>query len=140
MTAAGSRIVFIVIGNTIGSLATGWWVGRTGRYKKLTLAATILGNFCYVLVLVRWRGTSSMADTWYVLLSGVGMGSTQNTTFVHLAAALDPKDMAIAGTSWFLSQGVGMLVAANLFSLIHNIALVKLLKNALQGREDKDEV
>lgn len=140
MTEAGSRIVFIVIGNTVGGLITGWLVSRTGRYKLLTLAATVLGNVSYILVLVRWHGTSSWWDTWYVTLGGVGMGSTQNTTFVHLAAALNPKDMAIAGTTWFLSQSIGMLVAANLYSVIHNVALLRLLSEALKDVKGKDEV
>lgn len=137
---AGSRIVIIVAGNSVGGLITGWLVSHTGRYKILTLVTTTLGNICYVLVLARWRGTSSWVDTWYLALGGIGMGTTQNTTFVHLAASLDSKDMAIAGTSWFLSQGVGSLVAANVFNLVHGLALTKLLMEALRDVPDKDKV
>ena len=140
VTAAGSRIVFIVLGNTVGGLLTGCVVSRTGQYKMLTLAATLLGNACYILVLVRWHGTSNWTDVWYVTLGGIGMGCTQNTTFVHLTAALDPQDMAVAGTTWFLSQGVGMLVAANLFNVVHTVTLVDLLDQALREVKNKQEV
>lgn len=140
VTAAGSRIVFIVLGNTVGGLFTGWLVSRTGLYKLLTIAATILGNVCYLLVLLRWQGPSSWADTWYVTLGGIGMGCTQNTTFVHLTVALDPEYMAIAGTTWFLSQGIGMLVAANLFNMIHNVTLVECLHRALRGVDNQRHV
>ena len=139
-TAAGSRIVVIVIGNAVGGLLTGWLVSRTGSYKVLTFLATLLGVTSYVLVLVRWHGTSSWLDTWYLVLGGLGMGCTQNTTFVHLAASLDPSDMAVAGTTWFLSQSVGMLVSANMFDLIHNMALGGFLDQALDGLDNKKEV
>lgn len=140
VTQAGSRVVFIVVGNTLGGLLTGWLISRTGRYKFIIVLATLLGIVCYVLVLVRWRGASGWLDSIYLMLGGVGMGSTQNTTFVHLAASLNPKDMAIAGTVWFLSQSVGMLVAVNVFNVVHEVALVKLLKEALRCEPNRDKV
>lgn len=68
------------------------------------------------------------------------MGSTQSTTFVHLAVSLDAKDIAVAGTTWFLCQSAAMLVAANTFNMVHNLALINMLNSALQGMHNKDEV
>lgn len=140
VTAAGSRIVFIVAGNALGGLLSGWFISRTGRYKVLIVWATILGIICYTLVLVRWHGASGLLDSSYLFLGGLGMRSTQSTTFVHLAVSLDAKDIAVAGTTWFLCQSAAMLVAANTFNMVHNLALMSMLNSALQGMHNKDEV
>lgn len=140
VTAASSRIVIIVVGNTMGGLASGWIISRTGRYKPITFAATILGVICYTLVLIRWKGASGWVDTTYLMLGGLGMGTTQSTTFVHLVASLEAKDIAIAGTTWFLSQSAGSLVSINVFNMVHNIALDRMLETALDGVEDKQKV
>lgn len=68
------------------------------------------------------------------------MGTTQSTTFVHLVASLEAKDIAIAGTTWFLSQSAGSLVSINVFNMVHNIALGRMLDSALDGVEDKQKV
>lgn len=128
------------MGNAVGGLLTGSVVSRTGRYKVPILIATMLGNTCYILVLARWHGSTSWLDTSYLFLGGFGMGSTQNTTFVHLAAALKAKDMAVAGTSWFLSQSLGMLVAVNIFNVVHNSTFTSCLKSSLDGIPIKEEV
>lgn len=139
-TSAGSRIVFIVVGNAVGGLLTGWYINRTGCYKSVIYVATILGIICYALVLIRWHGSSSLLDSSYLILGGLGMGSTQSTTFVHLVAALDAKDLAVAGTTWFLCQSAGMLIAANVFNMVHNLALTSMLGSALEGVADKSKV
>ncbi|CEI63343.1 hypothetical protein FVEN_g126 [Fusarium venenatum] len=139
VASAGSRIVFIVVGNAAGGLLTGWYVSRTGSYKSVIYMATTLGVVCYCLVLVRWHGSSSFFDSSYLALGGLGMGSTQSTTFVHLAVALDAKDIAVAGTTWFLCQSAGMLVAANVYNMIHNVALTAILQSALEDVANKTE-
>ncbi|KPA37855.1 mfs general substrate transporter [Fusarium langsethiae] len=139
VASAGSRIVFIVVGNAAGGLLTGWYVSRTGRYKSAIYMATTLGVICYCLVLVRWHGRSSLLDSSYLVLGKLGMGSTQSTTFVYLAVALGAKDIAIAGTTWFLCQSAGSLVAANVFNMVHNLALTSMLQSALEGVTNKTE-
>ncbi|KAF5233998.1 hypothetical protein FANTH_12352 [Fusarium anthophilum] len=140
VTAAGSRIVFIVVGNAVGGLLTGFYINHTGRYKSAIYVATILGIISYCLVLVRWHGSSSLLDSSYLTLGGLGMGSTQSTTFVHIAAALEPKDIAVAGTTWFLCQSAGMLAAANVFNMVHNLALKRMLESVLEGVKDKPKI
>lgn len=79
-------------------------------------------------MLVRWRGRSSLFNSSYLVLRGLGIGSTQSTTFVHLALALEAKDIAVAETTWFPCQSADMLVAANIFNMIDNLALTGILK------------
>lgn len=141
VAAAGSRLVLVVIGNTVGGLASGYIIKRTSRYKGLMITAVSLACTCYLLILLRWRtGSTAWYDTMWVILGGLGMGITQSTTFVHLAASLDRSEMAIAGTSWFLAQSVGLLVSANLFNMVHNISLKDLLAKRLDGTKDEDKV
>ncbi|CAJ2504948.1 Uu.00g123420.m01.CDS01 [Anthostomella pinea] len=140
VSAAGTCIVFVVVGNTVGGLLSGYIVKATGRYKALTIVAACLGCSCYTLVLVRWRGHTGLAEALYVALGGLGMGITQSVTFVHLAASLEPEEMAIAGTSWFLSQSLGVLVSANMFNAVHEVSVTRLMEQALEGNSRKDEI
>lgn len=140
VTAAGSRIVLIVIGNTVGGLFSGIMIKRTKRYKPFMVLAVCLACSGYLLILVRWHGTASFAETLYVVLGGLGIGIIQSTTFVHLAASLDAKDIAIAGTSWFLSQNIGVLVAANLFNFVHQTTLERTLEHNLGSTPNKSTV
>lgn len=91
-------------------------------------------------MLVRWHDRSSLFNSSHHVLVGLGIGSTQSTTFVHLALALEAKDIAVAETTWFLCQSANMLVAANIFNMIHNLALTGILKCSLEGVRNKIEV
>lgn len=91
-------------------------------------------------MLVQWHDRSSLFNSSHHVLVGLGIGSTQSTTFVHLALALEAKDIAVAETTWFLCQSANMLVAANIFNMIHNLALTGILKCSLEGVRNKIEV
>ncbi|KAL4727009.1 hypothetical protein ACLX1H_005909 [Fusarium chlamydosporum] len=90
----------------------------------------------YLLVALQTAAQFIVGQT----LGRLGMGSTQSTTFVHLVAALDAKDLAVAGTTWFLCQSAGMLIAANVFNMVHNLALTSMLGSALEGVADKSKI
>ena len=140
VTTAGALIVVIVVGNSLGRLFTAYRIGRTGRYKLLTIAATLSCLTYYIVILLRWSGNSWWADTWYLILGGLGMGCTRNTTFVHPAASVEARDMAVARKTGFVSQSVGGLVSGNVFNVLHNVALIDQLNSRLHGYHNKNEV
>jgi hypothetical protein len=68
------------------------------------------------------------------------MGTTQSTTFVHLAASLDRSEVAIAGTTWFLAQSFGSLIGASCATALMNSVLGSTLDHALDYLKEKDVV
>ncbi|VUC24016.1 unnamed protein product [Clonostachys rosea] len=138
--AAGSRLILMVVGNMVGGIVAGHLISRTRHYKVITTIAVGLGSTCYLLVLIRWRGSTAWYDTAIVILGGFGMGMTQSSSFIHLAASLTGKEIAIASMSWYLSANIGMLVAANLFNALHNTSLLAFLKQDLREIDNADKI
>lgn len=140
MAAAGTRIVPVVVGNAVGTVLSGQLIGKSRQYKTLTLAAIGVALAGWVLILVRWNGPLNLIESLYVLLPGFGMGTIQSSTFIHVAASLDRKDMSIAGTVWFLAQSFGYLIGASFATALINAMLRSYLGQGLEGFAEKDEV
>ncbi|KIW98607.1 uncharacterized protein Z519_00268 [Cladophialophora bantiana CBS 173.52] len=134
---AGSRIVPVVISNASGTLLGGHLISKTKRYKYLTVLGICCSLACFALMCLRWHDATNWAESCYVYLAGFGRGTTQSSTFVHLAASLDHSDIAIAGTTWFLSQSFGSLVGAGFATSLMNGILISTLEKNLTGSKDK---
>lgn len=137
---AGSRIVPVVIGNALGTILSGRLISKTKRYKFLTAFANSIAFVGFLLMLLRWHGSTNWAESLYVSLPGVGMGIIQSATFIHLAASVDHSEMAIAGTTWFLAQNIGSLIGASISTSLINSVIKMSLQKSLAGFDDHDKV
>jgi hypothetical protein len=63
----------------------------------------------------------------------------QSTTFIHIAASLPASDMAIAGTTLYLSQSVFLLIGIQLATTMLHTRLTVGLDTALDRYTDKNE-
>ena len=140
ISRASTRIVPVVVGNALGTIFSGKLVSKTKRYKLLTACSNVAGCLGFLSLLLRWHGHTQWYDNLLVMLPGVGMGVTQSTTFIHLAASLDQAEVAIAGSSWFLAQNIGALVGASLSMPLINKVLIDGLQTGLSGFADRHEV
>ncbi|KAF5653743.1 major facilitator family transporter [Fusarium heterosporum] len=109
-TVAGAHLFPAVIGNTIGGIATGLIIKRTGLYKALIVFAAISSITSYTLMLVRWHGETNWLESLYVFPGGLGMGIAQSAAFIALQASIEPKDKAAAASGIFLSGTLGAVV------------------------------
>ncbi|KAJ3461237.1 hypothetical protein MRS44_009790 [Fusarium solani] len=102
-TIAGAHLFPAVIGNTIGGIAAGIIINsrRTGRYKALLVFAAISSITGYTLMLLRWHGHTSWAESLYVF-PGAG--------FISLQASIDPKDKAAAAAGLFMTTTLGTII------------------------------
>ena len=111
-------------------------VYRTGAYRLLTLFGTLSSFACYLLLVLRWRGHTSLWESLYIFPGGFGTGIVMITTFVALAAGVDETQMAIAGTGLFLSMNLGSVVGASLVSKILQASLRTGLNAGLKDFPD----
>jgi MFS family permease len=137
---SGLHLVPAVVGNAIASLLSGYLISRTGRYKLLTIAANILGCFGYLAIVVRWRGNTNWWETLYIFCGGFAAGTNQSTTFIHLAASLEPDAMAIAGTTLYLFQNLFMLIGIQLATTVVRFSLNEKLDARLEGVDHKSKI
>ncbi|EXM26204.1 Major facilitator superfamily [Fusarium oxysporum f. sp. vasinfectum] len=109
-TVAGAHLFPAVIGNTVGGIATGLIIKRTGRYRALIIFSAVSSITSYTLMLLRWHGQTNWLESLYVFPGGLGMGIAQSTAFIALQASIDPKDKAAASSGIFLAVTLGSVV------------------------------
>ncbi|KAF4435582.1 multidrug resistance [Fusarium acutatum] len=109
-TVAGAHLFPAVIGNTVGGIATGLIIKRTGRYKALIVFSAVSSITSYALMLLRWHGQNNWLESLYVFPGGLGMGIAQSAAFIALQASIDPKDKAAASSGIFLAVTLGSVV------------------------------
>ncbi|CAH0042854.1 unnamed protein product [Clonostachys rhizophaga] len=140
VSTSGLRIAPVVVGNALGTVLSGKLITRLKRYKTLTALGNGIGLLGFLLLFVTWRGSTSWYTSLLVALPGAGMGILQSTTFLHLAASLDPSDIAIAGSAWFLAQNIGILLGASMSTTVINSVVQSYLQVSLEGFDAKEEI
>lgn len=101
---------------------------------------TLSSFTCYLLLVLRWRGNTSIWESLYVFPGGFGTGIVHGTTFVALAAGVPESQMAIASTGMYLSANIGVLVGASLASKVLQASLRSGLNVGLRGFPDQESV
>jgi MFS family permease len=140
VSRASTRIVPVVAGNALGTVLAGRLISKFKRYKGLIALANCTGLTGFTLLLLRWHGNTNAVEALYVLLPGIGMGIIQSASFIHLAASVEHDEIAVAGTSWFLAQNIGVLVGASLSTALTSGVLKRSLQAALAGEDDAAQV
>ncbi|OQU98075.1 hypothetical protein CLAIMM_03906 [Cladophialophora immunda] len=138
---AGLRLVPAVVGNATAGLLAGYTISKTGRYKLFTLLGNTGGCLGYLMVLLRWRrGAIHPAETLYTFLGGFASGTNQSTTFIHLAASLEPSKMAIAGTTLYLCHNLFLLIGIQFSTALLHARLRSSLESGLEGVKHKSKI
>ncbi|WAO90310.1 MFS domain-containing protein [Fusarium falciforme] len=130
---AGAYMVPSIVGNTAGGLLAGFLIKRYGRYKLPTVFAALSSAFCFTLLLIFWRGHTSVLQSLFVFPGGFATGIAHSTTFVALAAGVEEQDLAIASSGLYLSGSVGAVAGLCSASAAFQSALRSALRKALIG-------
>ena len=138
--AAGGYLIPAFVGNTLGGLATGYWIRRTGHYKAATILAPVLSICCMALLLLTWNGTTSVLESTFILPGGFAMGIVSSSAFVGATAAVTEDDMAVAGSGMYLFFNIGAIAGASAGGAVYQAALRPGLKQALDGIANQKEV
>ena len=101
-TVAGAHLIPAVAGNTVGGLAAGMFIRRTGNYKPVLVAAGLIACISYVLQLTRWNGHTGIWESLYIVFGGLGSGSASSASFVSMTAFLEPEEIAMATGGYLL--------------------------------------
>ncbi|KAH8664200.1 major facilitator superfamily transporter [Xylariales sp. PMI_506] len=117
-TVAGAHLLPAVVGNAIGGIAAGRIIRRTGRYKIITLIASIAGGISYFLLILRWRGNTNWWESMYIVLGGLAAGMANTAIFISINAIIEPAHKAVATASLFLSMPVGMITGIAIASAL----------------------
>lgn len=128
------------IGNTVGGLFAGWWIGKTYRYKLPQIIGAICSTAAFIVLILLWRGYSSLLDAALMLPVGFATGIAHSACFIGLTAQVDPEDIAIAGSGLYLFSNIGMMGGITIANTVFQMSLGSGLQNALQDIPNKKEV
>ncbi|KAI3627093.1 hypothetical protein GLX27_001239 [Malassezia furfur] len=134
---AGMHLIPNAVTASACSLGSGLIMGRTGKYRKMMLAAgslAVLGP----LGMCMWnpKHTSEFAYWFTMPWGGAAFGSILTITLVALIASVDPKDMAPATGVTYLFRAVGSVLGISL----SNTLLQNSLKANLRYRHVPSEI
>lgn len=130
-TKAGSQLVPAFVGNTLGALLTGFYIKKTGRYKKAILIASLLACSAYITVILRWHGKNSAWEALEIAPGGFGSGVAGTAAFIALTSHMAQENMAVATSGFFLFSSLGTVLGVSLSSSIQRKALKSLLLRRL---------
>ncbi|ONM47351.1 MDR family MFS transporter [Nocardia donostiensis] len=119
-TVSGVRTLPLVVGLFVTSVLSGQVVGRTGRYRYFPIVGTALMVLGLFLMSGMDRSTSTLRESLYMLVLGLGIGSAMQvlTIVVQNTVPYSQLGAATSGVTFFrtLGSAFGTAVFGTLYS------------------------
>ncbi len=90
--------------------------------------------------MLRWRGHTNLFESLYIIPGGFGTGVALSTTFIGLAAGVEPADIAIAGTGLYQAQNIGVVVGLSVVGSLLRTTLRPQLEEGLRDIKDMERI
>ncbi|NJM34801.1 MAG: MFS transporter, partial [Rhodomicrobium sp.] len=120
-TEAGLLLVPLMLGIMAGSVASGQFIARTGRYRIFPIMGLTLLVLALALMSQIDADTSILVVDAYGFLFGLGLGFNMQTLVLAIQNAVPPQDMGVATSSaTFFRQMGGTLGTAIFLSVLFN--------------------
>jgi EmrB/QacA subfamily drug resistance transporter len=118
-TEAGLLMLPMMLGIMSGSVASGQFIARTGRYKIFPVAGSVLLVIGMFMLSRIDAYTSLGLIDLYALIFGLGLGFNMQTLVLAVQNAVPPQDMGVAtGSVTFFRQMGGTLGTAVFLSVL----------------------
>lgn len=126
-TEAGARILPSPVGTSIGSLACGYIMKRTGKYLRLGMLVVLI----FVIGTAALACLNESSPGWLIsiafFLLGSGYGSMLTITLLACIAAVDHSHQAVITSATYAFRSVGATVGLTIASAIYqNILKARL--------------
>jgi EmrB/QacA subfamily drug resistance transporter len=117
-TSSGLRLLPLMAGLLVASIASGRAISRIGRYKAFPIAGTaILIGGMYLLSLLG-VGTAPWLASVYMLVVGVGIGLVMQVLVLVVQNDVQPKDIGVATSTATFFRSVGGAFGVAVFGTI----------------------
>ncbi len=132
-SGAGLRLTPMMAGLLLMSITSGQLISRRGRYRLFPIIGTALMALGLFLLSQLDVGTSTLESTIYLLILGLGLGSTMQVLVlaVQNAVSFDVLGAATSGVTLF--RGIGGSLGAAVFGTIFSSRLADGLRGLLTG-------
>jgi EmrB/QacA subfamily drug resistance transporter len=137
-TASGVRTLPMVVGLLGMSLVAGTVVGRTGRYKVFPLVGAVMLTLGLFLLSTMDEHTSFWATSAYLLVLGLGIGSSMQILTLIVQNTSDYADLGVATSGVTFFRSLGSSFGAAVFGTIYANRLTDRLPAALAASPGVD--
>lgn len=117
-TRSGNLLTPLMMGAVLGSFASGQAVSRTGRYKGVAVAGSVLIAVGMVLFARMDAGTARSYVALGMIVSGLGMGLVQPVYTVAVQNVAPRHQMGAATSSTIFFRSIGSTVGVAAFGTI----------------------
>ena len=126
-TESGLRLVPMMAGLLLTSLASGMIISRTGRYKLFP----ILGCGCFtvgLLLLSRLNQTTGVVESSiYMFILGVGLGMVMQVLVLAVQNAVEYRDLGTGTSAATFFRTIGSCIGVAVFGTVFTAQLTKHL-------------
>jgi EmrB/QacA subfamily drug resistance transporter len=132
-TGAGLRLIPLMGGLVLTSVASGRLISRTGRYKAFPVVGTAVMTVGLLLLARLDVTTGAVAADLYLLVLGLGLGMVMQVLVLAVQNAMDYSVLGAATSGVTLARGIGGSIGAAVFGTIFSSRLRADLHDVLGG-------
>jgi EmrB/QacA subfamily drug resistance transporter len=130
-TASGLRLLPMMGGLLLTSIASGQIITRIGRYRIFPIMGTAIMVVGFLLLSRMDVGTGSVASSAYLLVLGMGIGLTMQVLVLAVQNAVDYAELGTATSGVLLFRLIGGSLGTALFGTIFSSRLAAGLAGPL---------
>jgi EmrB/QacA subfamily drug resistance transporter len=132
-TLSGLQLLPLMAGLLVVSIGSGQVISRTGRYRFWPIAGTAFMTIGLYLLSRMGVGTSSLLDSLYMLVLGMGIGGVMQVLVIIVQNAVPHGELGVATSGATFFRSIGGAFGTAIFGAIFSNVLVGNLARHLHG-------
>ncbi|MFD1813432.1 MDR family MFS transporter [Rhodococcus gannanensis] len=122
-TSSGLRMIPMMAGLLITSIASGQIISRTGRYKIYPIVGCAIFTVALYLLSTMDRTTSDTVTGMYLFVLGVGLGMVMQVLVLAVQNAVEYRDLGAGTSGATFFRSIGSAVGVAVFGAVFNTQL-----------------
>ena len=132
-TLSGVQLLPLMAGLLVVSIGSGQVISRTGRYRFWPIAGAGFTTLGLYLLSMMGVGTSSLQDSLYMLVLGMGIGGVMQVLVIIVQNAVPHSELGVATSGATFFRSIGGSFGTAIFGAIFSNVLVGNLTKHLHG-------
>jgi EmrB/QacA subfamily drug resistance transporter len=132
-TNSGLRLLPLMAGLLVLSIASGQIIARTGRYRAFPIAGTAIVAFGLFLLSRLTPTTSGAVQAFDLVVLGIGLGSVMQVLVLVTQNAVPQSELGVATSGATFFRSIGGSFGAAIFGAIFSNVIVGRLHTQLRG-------
>jgi EmrB/QacA subfamily drug resistance transporter len=132
-TLSGVQLLPLMAGLLLVSIGSGQIISRTGRYRFWPIAGSAMMTIGLFLLSRMGVGTSSVLDSLYMLVLGMGIGGVMQVLVIIVQNAVPHSELGVATSGATFFRSIGGSFGTAIFGAIFANVLIGNLAKHLHG-------